>query len=133
MKFGLLYIPDYHPETHGAFRTYYEQMLEQIVMEALGFDGVWFSEHRIPRFAFGNPAVFMAAAARLTTRIRLGTAVALLPLHNPICLVEDYSMVDVLSGGRLDFVVGGGSTSTIMTSPGSICARADHALTNAWR
>jgi alkanesulfonate monooxygenase SsuD/methylene tetrahydromethanopterin reductase-like flavin-dependent oxidoreductase (luciferase family) len=109
MKFGLLYIPDYHPEAHGSFATYYDQMLEQIVTaEALGFDGAWFAEHRIPGFAFGNPAVFMAAAARLTRRIRLGTAVALLPLHNPVRLLEDYSMVDVLSGGRLDFGVGRG-------------------------
>ena len=61
--------------------------------EALGFDGVWFAEHRIPRFAFGNPAVFMAAVARMTSRIRLGTAVSLLPLHNPVRLAEDYSMV----------------------------------------
>jgi natural product biosynthesis luciferase-like monooxygenase protein len=109
VKFGLLYLTDYHPEVHGTYTTYYEQMLEQIVMaEALGFDGVWCAEHRIPRFAFGNPAVFMAAVARMTSRIRLGTAVSLLPLHNPVRLAEDYSMVDVLSGGRLDFGVGRG-------------------------
>ena len=76
MKFGLLYLTDYHPEVHGTYTTYYEQMLEQIVTaESLGFDGVWFAEHRIPRFAFGNPAVFMAAVARMTSRIRLGTGV----------------------------------------------------------
>jgi alkanesulfonate monooxygenase SsuD/methylene tetrahydromethanopterin reductase-like flavin-dependent oxidoreductase (luciferase family) len=109
VKFGLLYLTDYHPEVHGTYTTYYEQMLEQIVTaETLGFDGVWFAEHRIPRFAFGNPAVFMAAVARMTSRIRLGTAVSLLPLHNPVRLAEDYSMVDVLSGGRLDFGVGRG-------------------------
>ena len=109
MKFGLLYITDYHPEVHGDYRTYYEQMIEQIVTaEALGFDGVWFAEHRIPDFAFGNPAVFMAAVARMTSRIRLGTAVSLLPLHNPVRILEDYNMLDVLSGGRLDFGVGRG-------------------------
>ena len=40
MKFGLLYLTDYHPEAHGTYTTYYERMLDQIITaEALGFDG----------------------------------------------------------------------------------------------
>src|SRR5262249_12612711 len=91
------------------------------------------AEHRIPRFAFGNPAVFMAAVARMTSRIRLGTAVSLLPLHNPVRLAEDYSMVDVLSGGRLDFGVGRGLYKYDYEMSGVDMPRAGHALTNAWR
>lgn len=109
MKFGLLYIPDYHSEAHGSFQNYYEDMIKQVkVADELGFDGAWFAEHRIPGFAFGNPAVWMAALARETSRIRLGSAVSLLPLHNPIRVLEDYSLVDVLSGGRLNLGVGRG-------------------------
>ena len=109
MKFGLLYIPDYHAELHGSYGTYYDEMITQVKeADQLGFDGAWFAEHRIPGFAWGNPAVWMASLARETSRIRLGSAVSLLPLHNPIRVVEDYSVVDVLSGGRLDLGVGRG-------------------------
>jgi alkanesulfonate monooxygenase SsuD/methylene tetrahydromethanopterin reductase-like flavin-dependent oxidoreductase (luciferase family) len=76
--------------------------------EQLGFHGAWFAEHRVPGFAFGSPAMFIAACARETCRIRLGCSVSLLPLNNPVRTAEDYAMADVLSHGRLDFGVGRG-------------------------
>lgn len=140
MKFGLLYIPDYHAEAHGSFQAYYEDMIRQVqVADELGYDGAWFAEHRIPGFAWGNPAVWMAAIARETTRIRLGSAVSLLPLHNPIRVVEDYSTVDVLSGGRLNLGVGRGlyqyDYDLSMVDMGESRPRFDEALeviTKAW-
>ncbi|HLZ69666.1 MAG TPA: LLM class flavin-dependent oxidoreductase [Dehalococcoidia bacterium] len=109
MKFGLCYIADYHPDFQGSYAQWYDGMLEEIVRaDELGYDGAWLAEHHIPAFAFGSPAVFLAAAARQTRRIRLGTAVSLLPLNDPIRLAEDYAMVDVLSKGRLDFGAGRG-------------------------
>jgi alkanesulfonate monooxygenase SsuD/methylene tetrahydromethanopterin reductase-like flavin-dependent oxidoreductase (luciferase family) len=51
----------------------------------------------------------MALAAKRTVTIRLGVAVALLPYRNPIFTAEEYAMVDILSGGRLDFGVGRGT------------------------
>jgi alkanesulfonate monooxygenase SsuD/methylene tetrahydromethanopterin reductase-like flavin-dependent oxidoreductase (luciferase family) len=51
----------------------------------------------------------MALAAKRTVKIRLGVAVALLPYRNPIFTAEEYAMVDILSGGRLDFGVGRGT------------------------
>ncbi len=45
----------------------------------------------------------------MTSRIRLGVAVAILPLHNPLDLAESYAMADVMSNGRLDFGIGKGS------------------------
>jgi alkanesulfonate monooxygenase SsuD/methylene tetrahydromethanopterin reductase-like flavin-dependent oxidoreductase (luciferase family) len=50
----------------------------------------------------------MAAAAARTRSIRLGVAVSVLPFRNPLHVAEDYAMVDVLSGGRLDFGAGSG-------------------------
>jgi alkanesulfonate monooxygenase SsuD/methylene tetrahydromethanopterin reductase-like flavin-dependent oxidoreductase (luciferase family) len=52
--------------------------------------------------------MFMAAVAQHTRRIRLGTAVTLLPFHNPVRVVEDVAMLDILSGGRIDVGVGRG-------------------------
>jgi natural product biosynthesis luciferase-like monooxygenase protein len=109
MKFGLCYIPDYHEELSGSWQDWYEGMIEEVKLaERLGFHGAWFAEHRVPGFAFGSPAMFIAACARETSRIRLGCSVSLLPLNNPVRLAEDYAMADVLSHGRLDFGVGRG-------------------------
>ena len=109
VKFGLCYIPDYHAELSGSWRDWYEGMIAEVrLAERLGLDGAWFAEHRVPGFAFGNPALFIAACARETSRIRLGASVSLLPLNNPVRIAEDYAMADVLSHGRLDFGVGRG-------------------------
>ena len=109
LKFGLCYIPDYHAELSGSWRDWYENMIVEVKLaERLGLDGAWFAEHRVPGFAFGNPAVFITACARETSRIRLGASVSLLPLNNPVRVAEDYMMADVLSGGRLELGVGRG-------------------------
>ena len=109
MKFGLCYIPDYHAAHAGSHADWYEGMLAEVrLADELGFTGAWFAEHRVPNFAFGSPAMFIAAAARETSRIRLGSAISLLPLNDPVRLAEDYAMADVLSGGRLDFGAGRG-------------------------
>jgi alkanesulfonate monooxygenase SsuD/methylene tetrahydromethanopterin reductase-like flavin-dependent oxidoreductase (luciferase family) len=109
MKFGLCYIPDYHPDLSGSWQDWYEGMIAEVKLaEALGFDSAWFAEHRVAGFAFGSPALFITACARETRRIRLGASVSLLPLNNPVRTAEDFAMADVLSGGRLDFGVGRG-------------------------
>jgi len=109
VKFGVLYNIDYRPEVHRSPSGYYGQILDQVqLLEELGFDAVWFGEHHYSGYSFGNPAVIATAAAARTKRIRLGTGVALIPLHHPIRLAEEYAMLDVLSGGRLDFGVGRG-------------------------
>lgn len=109
MKFGLCYIPDYHADISGSWSDWYEGMIAEVKLaEQLGFDAAWFAEHRVSGFAFGSPAMFIAACARETSRIRLGCSVSLLPLNNPVRTAEDFAMADVLSGGRLDFGVGRG-------------------------
>jgi alkanesulfonate monooxygenase SsuD/methylene tetrahydromethanopterin reductase-like flavin-dependent oxidoreductase (luciferase family) len=57
-----------------------------------------------------SPALFLTAAAQRTRRIRLGPLVYLLPLYNPLRLIEEVCMLDQLSGGRLELGVGRGVT-----------------------
>jgi alkanesulfonate monooxygenase SsuD/methylene tetrahydromethanopterin reductase-like flavin-dependent oxidoreductase (luciferase family) len=109
VRFGLLYNTDYRAEVHGPPARYYAQLLEQVERaEALGYDSVWFGEHHYAGYSFGAPSVIASAAAARTRRIRLGTGVSLLPLHHPLRLAEEYAMLDVLSGGRLDYGIGRG-------------------------
>jgi alkanesulfonate monooxygenase SsuD/methylene tetrahydromethanopterin reductase-like flavin-dependent oxidoreductase (luciferase family) len=109
VRVGVCYNVEYHPDIHGSPGRYFEQILEQVdLLEALGYDSVWFSEHHCASYSFGNPAVIAAAAAQRTKRIRIGTGVSLLPLHHPIMLAEQYGMLDVLSEGRLEYGVGRG-------------------------
>jgi alkanesulfonate monooxygenase SsuD/methylene tetrahydromethanopterin reductase-like flavin-dependent oxidoreductase (luciferase family) len=111
MKFGMFVIGDYHPRADKTLTRYYEQILEQASWaEELGYECFWFGEHHFDFFGVvPSPPVLMAIAAKRTTKIRLGVAVALLPYRNPIFTAEEYAMVDILSGGRLDFGVGRGT------------------------
>jgi alkanesulfonate monooxygenase SsuD/methylene tetrahydromethanopterin reductase-like flavin-dependent oxidoreductase (luciferase family) len=93
-------------------RQRYLDLLAQIELgDASGFDTVWLGELHFSR-AFSilaDPLMVLAAAAQRTTRIRLGTAVTLLPLHNPVKLAEQAAITDILSNGRLEFGVGRGT------------------------
>ena len=111
MKFGMFVIGDYHPQANKSLSDYYEQMLEQVEWaETLGYECFWFGEHHFDFFGVvPSPPVLMSVAAKRTKNIRLGVAVSLLPYRNPILTAEEYAMVDVLSGGRLDFGVGRGT------------------------
>lgn len=109
MRFGICYNIDYHEEAHGSPSRYFGMILEQVdLLERLGYDTVWFSEHHCGGYSFGNPAVIAAAVAQRTKRIRIGTGVSLVPLHEPIFLAEQYGMLDVLSDGRLEYGIGRG-------------------------
>ena len=78
--------------------------------DELGFDVGWVAEHHFKDVAGRLPSLFpfLAAAAQCTQRIRLGTAVAILPFENPLRVAEDAAFVDALSGGRLELGVGSG-------------------------
>ena len=80
--------------------------------EELGFYSAWIAEHHFSRYSMGSSSLVLAShIAAKTQRIRLGTAVLLPTLHNPIRLAEDTAMMDAVSGGRLDVGFGRGADS----------------------
>lgn len=90
------------------------------VAEELGFDSVWVAQHHF-RSRVGtlpSPLPFLAAVAERTSRIHLGTAVVILPAEQPVRLVEDASVVDLLSGGRLELGVGSGTDPGVFQALG---------------
>ncbi len=112
MRFHTHLLPTYFPESDPPFDVFLQQVLEQVQLaEELGFECFWFTEHHFVLYGgpVPNPAVIMAAAAARTSRIHLGSAISILPLHHPVQIAEDYAMVDVVSGGRLEFGVGLGN------------------------
>ena len=114
MKFGAHYLPTYVPDLDGPVAQLYQRLFSQMEeMDRLGYDHVWVTEHHFANYGgtLPHPPTFMSAIARTTKQIRLGVAINVLPLHNPIDVAESYAMVDVVSNGRLDFGVGKGSES----------------------
>jgi len=111
MRFGIFSVADHYPkELSRTPGELYAELLEQAeAADELGFDSFWIAEHHFHEYgAIPRPPVWLAAAAERTRRIRLGSAVVVLPFDNPLRTAEDYAMVDVLSGGRLNLGVGSG-------------------------
>ena len=76
--------------------------------EDVGLDSIWLAEfHFMPaRSVLSSPIVVAGALSRLTTRVRIGMAVYVLPLTNPLRVAEESATIDQMSGGRLDFGIG---------------------------
>lgn len=110
-KFDYYILNTYQPDQDGPPSRLYRSWTEQALRaEALGFDTLWCTEHHFRTFGgmMPNPQLFLASIAGQTSRIRLGTAVSILPLHHPLRIAEDVAMLDNISGGRIEAGVGRG-------------------------
>jgi probable F420-dependent oxidoreductase len=74
--------------------------------EMLGYDSLWLQERIIGDFTMLEPVTLLSYVAAITTKLKLGTSVILLPLRNPVQLAKAYSSLDVMSGGRAVLGVG---------------------------
>jgi alkanesulfonate monooxygenase SsuD/methylene tetrahydromethanopterin reductase-like flavin-dependent oxidoreductase (luciferase family) len=77
--------------------------------ESLGFRNVWLGEHHFSTYGYlSRPVQLATYIAAKTTRLRVGTAVIVVPLHNPLVVAEEIATLDLLSGGRADIGFGRG-------------------------
>lgn len=111
LDFGIIFGIRNLPSRPKPLKDLYQQFIEEaIYAEQLGFDHAWNGEHHFSQDQWG-PSMFpiLANLAARTERIRLGSMVVCLPMHDPVRIAEDAATVDILSNGRFDLGVGIGS------------------------
>jgi probable LLM family oxidoreductase len=87
-----------------------EHLLEEIELaDRVGLYSFGIGEHHRSEYYDSAPPVILGAAAARTSRIRLGSAVAVLSATDPVRLFQQFATVDLISKGRVDLVVGRGS------------------------
>jgi probable LLM family oxidoreductase len=96
-------------EGDGAERRLRDLLEEAELAEEVGLDVFGVGEHHRPDFAVSSPAVVLAAVAARTKRIRLTSAVTVLSSDDPIRVFQEFSTLDLVSGGRAEIMVGRGS------------------------
>ncbi len=116
MGFGVLF-------TQGLVTGAPQQTLGEILEQAeaadrLGFDAALTTEHKYSDEYFGSPIPLAFAIAARTQRVRVGTAIAIAPLYNPVELAQDVAILDQLSGGRAWLGIGAGYMDVDYTTLG---------------
>lgn len=109
MKFGVLQFFSW-PERRVPLETVYERAFQRIdIMDRGGYDCVWLAEHHFTSFSI-CPSVHLMAThiATRTRNLRIGTAISLVPFYHPLRLAEEVALLDILSGGRVNWGAGRG-------------------------
>ncbi len=91
-----------------------QQRIREIIreiqlMDEVGVDFFGLGEHHRPDYAVASPEIVLAAAAAVTQRIKLGSAVSVISSSDPVKLYQDFATVDLLSNGRAEIMAGRGS------------------------
>ena len=109
MEFGVFILAQqrgYHQTSHQVIANSVEQT---VVAEQAGFDTAWYAEHHFNNYSLSpSPLMMVAHCAGKTSKIRLGTAVCILPLYHPARFRAEVGFVDSVSNGRLELGVGSG-------------------------
>ena len=113
MEFGLYTFGERTPQWADGGAISAQQRLQDILAAArladqAGFDVFAVGEHHRLDFAIAATPVVLAAIAQVTARIRLASAVTILPTADPVRVFEDFATVDLLSGGRAEVIAGRG-------------------------
>jgi len=110
MKVGVLQFFSW-PGRKGDLKDVYDRGTQRVkIMDHSGYDCVWIAEHHFSN-TYGilpDPFSYLAYLAAKTTRIKLGAAVMVVPLHHPMRIVENAAFIDILSDGRFQLGLGSG-------------------------
>lgn len=114
MELGLITFADMDPETLpgraiNAHQRIKDLMEEIQLADQLGLDVFGVGEHHRPDYAVSSPAVILAAAAMVTKKIKLSSAVTVLSSDDPVRVFQQFSTIDHLSDGRAEIMAGRGS------------------------
>src|SRR5690606_12535961 len=112
MEFGLITFADMQPGNDSGVRAHQriQELMEEIQLaDQLGLDVFGVGEHHRPDYAVSSPAIILAAAAAVTSKIKLSSAVTVLSSDDPVRVYQDFATVDLISGGRAEIMAGRGS------------------------
>jgi probable LLM family oxidoreductase len=114
MELGIYTFAEMSPDPKTGRRidpaTRFRNLMEEIELaDQVGLDVFGLGEHHRPDFAISAPAVALAAAAARTKNIRLTSAVTVLSSDDPVRVFEEFSTLDLISGGRAEIMAGRGS------------------------
>jgi len=113
MELGLYTFAEMRPDELGNEKYVSQRMkdlMEEIQLaEQVGLDVFGVGEHHRPDFVVSSPAVVLGAAAVVTKKIKLTSAVTVLSSDDPVRVFQDFATVDLLSGGRAEIMAGRGS------------------------
>jgi len=114
MELGLITFADMQPETLpgraiNAHQRIKDLMEEIQLADQLGVDVFGVGEHHRPDYAVSSPTTILAAAAVLTKKIKLSSAVTVLSSDDPVRVFQQFSTIDQLSDGRAEIMAGRGS------------------------
>lgn len=118
MQFGIFTIADITPDPMtGKVPTENERLRNMIEMgrlaEQVGLDVFAIGEHHNPPFVTSSPTTTLAYLGAQTSTIILSTATTLITTNDPVKIAEDYAMLQHLTGGRVDLVMGRGNTGPV--------------------
>jgi alkanesulfonate monooxygenase SsuD/methylene tetrahydromethanopterin reductase-like flavin-dependent oxidoreductase (luciferase family) len=109
MHFGQFNLMGYRTPGTKAHQIYDSAVAQVKAAEANGFEIAWFAEHHFSNYCVcPSPLMMLARLAGETSRIKLGSAVVVTPLYQPLRLISEIGMVDSLTHGRLVLGVGSG-------------------------
>jgi alkanesulfonate monooxygenase SsuD/methylene tetrahydromethanopterin reductase-like flavin-dependent oxidoreductase (luciferase family) len=118
VEFGIFDIMQVPPET-PSYRAYNRHLADAELADQLGLDYHFVAErHFMALYRTPSPTAWLGAMSQRTKRIRIGALAYTVPMHNPVRLAEDVSMLDHLSGGRIEVGIGLGHRPEELTSMG---------------
>lgn len=118
MRFGTFHLME-QPFTKTEAQVVHEHLDQMRLADEIGFDSVWLTEHHFSSVPYvpdvmgeyglsTSPFAVACAVSQITSRVRIGTAVKVLPLDHPLRIAEDVALADIMSNGRIDCGLGTG-------------------------